>query len=104
MEKLFGKASDFFEVKLFKIEEVIPKEFEWDELTAYLGPRTSPDPEIKFFYQVCIRDVESKITVKEFEFQEFESAKLKFEEIYDDLMESEVSEFIKKHGILMEDS
>lgn len=45
MRKVFGSASDFFEVKLYFIQEMIPQEFDWDELTAYIGPRTPMEPE-----------------------------------------------------------
>jgi hypothetical protein len=103
MARYFGKASDFFEVKLFKIEEVIPEEFDWDELTAYIGPRSKGDPSLKIIYQIQIRDTESGAMIKNIDFENLEEAKLKLEAVFDDLRELEVEEFCKKHQILLED-
>lgn len=103
MNKYFGKAADFFEVKLFKIEEVEPEEFEWDSITAYIGPKSKGDPTVRTIYQIQIQDTETGSVVKHIDFENFEDARLKFEAIFDDLKDYEVQEFCRKYGILLED-
>jgi hypothetical protein len=103
MRKVFGKASDFFEVKLYQIREVIPEEFEWDELTAYLGARSPVEPQSrdKFEIQFIFKDTGS--VLKRLEFENYDEAKLKCEEINDELMNSEVMEFIERHALSLEE-
>lgn len=99
MKKVFGSASDFFEVKLYYIQEVVPQEFDWDELTAYIGPRSPLEPEKNFKYEIQFIDKETGKVVKRLEFKNSSEAKLKYEEIIDDLKTKEVMEFAEKYKI-----
>lgn len=99
MRKVFGSASDFFEVKLYFIQEMIPQEFDWDELTAYIGPRTPMEPEKNVKYEIQFIDRMSGRVVKRLEFKEATEARLKYEEIIDDLRNKEVMDFAEKYEI-----
>lgn len=103
MRKLFGSASDFFEIKLYEIREVLPQEFDWDELTAYLGPRTPMEPVDSLKYEIQIIFKDNGKTISKMVFDRYEDAKLKFREVIDDLKDSEVMEFMEKYQILLED-
>jgi|GEM_PF-6021277 len=103
MRKVFGNASDFFDIKLYHIKEVIPQEFDWNELTAYLGPgkRIEPETRQKFEIQFIFKD--SGEVLKRMEFQDFEEARLKYEQIIDELKNSEVMDFAERYGLSLED-
>lgn len=93
----FGKANDFYRVKLFKIDQVEPRDFEWDELTAILGPREPLSPHHTFKVEIHIINIDSGITIKKIEFDKYKQAKLKFDAIHDDLFHMEKNEFDRKY-------
>lgn len=99
MVRRFGRASDYYTAKLFYIVEVEPAEFDWDELTAYLGPSGSTEPEKTSRFEIQIIDIESGSIVKRLPFENKEEANLKYREIIDDLEEMEVADFAEKYGV-----
>lgn len=103
MRKVFGNASDFFEVKLYYIQEIIPQEFDWDELTAYIGPRTPLEPTTKAKYEIQFISKESGKVIKRIEFENSSEAKLKYQEAIDDLNNSEIMEFVSKYDLPLEE-
>lgn len=99
MKKRFGRASDYYTAKLFYIEEVEPAEFDWDELTAYLGPMGPTEPEKTRKYEIQVIDIESGNVVKRISFENKDDANLKYRKLIDDLEEMEVAEFVTKYEI-----
>ncbi len=87
MNQIFGSASDFYTVKIYRIEEIMPPELEWTEFSAYVESLRK------------VIDITDGSVVKKFDFQNYSDALLKYEEIYDDLRECELTEFNQKYGI-----
>ncbi len=99
MNQIFGSASDFYTVKIYRIEEIMPPELEWTEFSAYVESLRKPEAKTEMVYQVQVIDITDGSVVKKFDFQNYSDALLKYEEIYDDLKECELTEFNQKYGI-----
>ncbi len=59
MSKTFGKASDFYRVRIITLEQEIPPDFDWRDDVLYRSPKESFDM-IKRTYCLQVVDLDSR--------------------------------------------
>lgn len=58
MKKIFGRASDFYRIRLVHLEEVVPPELDWNSYVLFYPPPPY-DSQTAFRYRLEVVDVDT---------------------------------------------
>jgi len=92
----FGRARDYYFVRLLHVQEVEPADLDWDENTWIFGPGNI-EPGVHEQWVIAIYDTFTGEEVHRLSFETKSDARLKLVEISDDLETMEKMEFDARH-------
>jgi hypothetical protein len=96
--KVFGDASDFYRVRVIKIEETEMPDFDWEEDVLIKKPKIEiPDSKVKFCVQIVSVDERKIFPITSFKSET--RAKLAKRKIEEDIWELTKNQFEKKYNL-----
>jgi len=98
MKKIFGRAADFYRIRLVHVEEVVPPELDWSENILFYPPPLY-DSQATFQYRIEVVDTDNSNTLPMAFFAEKLEAEEKFKVIEEDLNNLTKMEFEEKYKI-----
>jgi len=102
MSKTFGKASDFYRVRIITLEQELPPDFDWRDDVLYRSPKESFDM-IKRTYCLQVVDLDSRKYQVLKEYSAKQEATQEKEMVEEDLKSFTKMEFEKKYEISLSD-
>lgn len=98
MKKIFGRAADFYRIRLVHVEEVVPPELDWNENVLFYPPPPY-DSQTTFQYRIEVVSVDNSKTLPMSFFVEKLEAEEKFNIVEEDLKNLTKMEFDEKYKI-----
>jgi hypothetical protein len=96
--KVFGDASDFYRVRIMKLEETEMPDFDWHENILIKKPEIEiPDSKVKFCVQIVSLDERKVFSISSFKSET--KAKLAKRKIEEDIEELTKNQFEKKYNL-----
>ncbi len=101
MRKAFGKAEDFYRVRLITIKEEIPPEMDWKEGIIYFKPKMEKSKSLTK-YRVELIEIDTNRRISLEDFSEKDLALKKIEEVQFDLSKLTKHQFENKYNFFSE--